>query len=114
MDKMNVILSGNEIQTGEMLKLHEFCLSGGGTLEQWDGLVNLDHGTLYVDGDYILRCNGILQMIQEDDLLRVKGSFETQSFMNYSSMLWNGRMELLLLPVRISSLLLWAVVGGSE
>ena len=33
-------------------------------------------------------------MIQADDLLQVKGKFDTQSFMNHESMLWNGKMEL--------------------
>lgn len=73
---------------------YEFRTSNGGNLEQTDGLVNLDHGTLYVDGEYVLHCNSILQMIQADDLLQVKGKFDTQSFMNHESMLRNGRMEL--------------------
>lgn len=34
------------------------------------------------------------EMIQSDDLQRVKGNFETQSHMNHESMLRNGRMEL--------------------
>ncbi len=120
--KANQIIGFSKIQSGGMLNLYksrvtliqdeefsgiitmsdtyldcngyEFRISDGGNLEQTDGLVNLDHGTLYVDGDYILHCNSILQMIQMDDLLQVKGNFETQSFMNHSSMLRNGRMEL--------------------
>lgn len=40
---------------------HEFRTFNGGNLEQWDELVNLDHGTLYVEGDYILRCKSAAQ-----------------------------------------------------
>ena len=63
-------------------------------LKQLGGLVNLDYGTLSVDGNYILHGNSILQMIRAEDLLQVRGSFNMYSRMNHSSMLKNGRMEL--------------------
>ncbi|MDE6853411.1 MAG: cellulose binding domain-containing protein, partial [Lachnospiraceae bacterium] len=92
----NEEFSGSITMSGTYLDCNgfEFRLSGGGTLEQWDGLVNLDHGTLYVDGDYIMRCGSILQMIRPDDLLQVRGNFSTDSSMNHDSMLRDGRMEL--------------------
>ena len=48
---------------------YEFRTSDVGNLEQSNGLVNLDHGTLYVDGEYVLHCNSILQMIQAESPL---------------------------------------------
>ena len=88
--------SGDLILYGSYLDCngYQFCLSDGGTLEQMGGLVNLDYGTLSVDGDYILHGNSILQMIRAEDLLQVRGSFNMYSRMNHSSMLKNGRMEL--------------------
>ncbi|MDE6852489.1 MAG: hypothetical protein K2J67_08370, partial [Lachnospiraceae bacterium] len=73
---------------------YEFRISDGGNLEQRDGLVNLDYGTLHVSGDYSMLCNSILQMIRSDDLLQVAGNFSTDSNLSHGSMLRDGRMEL--------------------
>ena len=81
--RSRITLTQNETYTGDIALYdcyldcngYEFQTSIGGNLEQRDGLVNLDGGTLHVGGDYSMLCNSILQMIQPDDLLQVAGNY---------------------------------------
>ncbi len=97
-----VILEQNETYSGNISMFdsylacngYTFCITDGGNLEQMEGVVKPDHGTLYVDGNYSMVGNSILQMIQPDDLLQVKGDFCTDSAFSHEIFLTSGRMEL--------------------
>ena len=56
---------------------YEFRTSNGGNLEQTDGLVNLDHGTLYVDGEYVLHCSSVSVRTERATYLCLKGGTYT-------------------------------------
>ena len=95
-----ITLEQDEVYNGEMICYGELIDCNGyrfivkGNLEQYNTLLNLNRGSILVDGNCSIRGNGILRMLYPEDRVRVMGDFEIASSLSHATMLKDGRFEL--------------------
>lgn len=91
---------------GDELNLNGHVLTIKGNFTQMGGTVNVNNGTLIVEGDYLIQTeiednnsvvyepsSGVLMMGQPEDYVQVKGDFITWSKTSHNGKLTNGLLE---------------------
>ena len=88
-----VIDNDTELNLSSTLDLNGHKLTVKGSLQHGGDTININGGTLEVQGDYIIT-NGYLKMTNAKDKVIVNGNFTTKSTSDHSSYLTDGTMEI--------------------